>query len=406
MPSCLIQDSIRADGTGNATILDVIYKAPRIGGPREETEASLELEALVEERATLAAKWDRLDSRTRVLTSYSKTLNGESTEPETLEKFLDMLETNEEAIYLGRAALNRQVKVVDKKLKALRDSMTASEAEGSVKRRTRVTVVVIADVDGPGELNLSYGTYPFTSFDLSRVFPTRASRTVISGALWTPFYDLRARLSHTKKEDSTITVHYRASIRQATGEDWKDVALTLSTASPFVGTSLPTLDPVRIVPQSTALGGFSAFGTKSANTNVGTGFGGFGGTAPQQPQPFVQAPMAQQQQQQPRPASLFGTVASPSTAPTVFSFPASAASAPSFGHSAAVANGEGLGNATLSIRGLSTIPSSSWEKSQTHKVTITEVDLVAELEWSVVPKKSRDAFLLVSSPYAILPNGR
>src|SRR5258708_17423102 len=40
-----------------------------------------------------------------------------------------------------------------------------------------------------------------------------------------------------------ITLQYRASISQETGEDWKGIALTLSTASPLVGSEIPKLGP-------------------------------------------------------------------------------------------------------------------------------------------------------------------
>ena len=40
-----------------------------------------------------------------------------------------------------------------------------------------------------------------------------------------------------------ITLQYRASISQMTGEDWKGIALTLNTASPLVGSEIPKLGP-------------------------------------------------------------------------------------------------------------------------------------------------------------------
>ena len=40
-----------------------------------------------------------------------------------------------------------------------------------------------------------------------------------------------------------ITLQYRASISQETGEDWKGIALTLNTASPLVGSEIPKLGP-------------------------------------------------------------------------------------------------------------------------------------------------------------------
>jgi hypothetical protein len=56
-----------------------------------------------------------------------------------------------------------------------------------------------------------------------------AMRSVVRNASWKPLYDLRAIITEKKTE---ITIHYRANITQRTGEDWSDVELTLSTASP------------------------------------------------------------------------------------------------------------------------------------------------------------------------------
>jgi uncharacterized protein (TIGR02231 family) len=66
--------------------------------------------------------------------------------------------------------------------------------------------------------------------------------TVVSGASWTPLYDLRAKISTSPKEPSTVSLHYRASISQSTGEDWSNVSLTLSTASPLLTSTIPALD--------------------------------------------------------------------------------------------------------------------------------------------------------------------
>ena len=62
----------------------------------------------------------------------------------------------------------------------------------------------------------------------------------VPNAAWHAFYD--ARLSLPKAgEDSHLTLVRRADIRQATGEDWNDVQLTLSTARPIGNAAAPDL---------------------------------------------------------------------------------------------------------------------------------------------------------------------
>lgn len=54
---------------------------------------------------------------------------------------------------------------------------------------------------------------------------------VVIGAGWNPTYELQATTdSVTHAVANTVTLHYRASISQDTGENWNDVRLTLSTA--------------------------------------------------------------------------------------------------------------------------------------------------------------------------------
>ena len=60
-------------------------------------------------------------------------------------------------------------------------------------------------------------------------------------------YDIHASLPHAKSEAApSITLIYRASISQHTGESWDDVHLTLSTVSPSSSLSVPQLHPWRI----------------------------------------------------------------------------------------------------------------------------------------------------------------
>lgn len=76
--------------------------------------------------------------------------------------------------------------------------------------------------------------------------PVAAEFTVsyrVSGAQWVPGYE--ARLS-TTTEKPALTLTRRAEIRQRTGEDWNDVALTLSTTRSAGGTGAPELQPMQV----------------------------------------------------------------------------------------------------------------------------------------------------------------
>ncbi len=63
-------------------------------------------------------------------------------------------------------------------------------------------------------------------------------RYTVDGAGWEPVYDGRGLIAEGKAR-----LTYSAMVRQSTGEEWKDVELTLSTAQPALGASVPDPEP-------------------------------------------------------------------------------------------------------------------------------------------------------------------
>ena len=61
---------------------------------------------------------------------------------------------------------------------------------------------------------------------------------VVKNAAWYPTYDIRA-----KNVNSPIAIAYKANVSQQSGEEWKNIKLTLSTGNPTVSGSKPQLDP-------------------------------------------------------------------------------------------------------------------------------------------------------------------
>jgi len=68
---------------------------------------------------------------------------------------------------------------------------------------------------------------------------------LVSGAGWTPIYDLRLL---EKEGNPTLEIAYLANVTQNSGEDWEDISLTLSTANPAQSSTLPELEPWYIHP--------------------------------------------------------------------------------------------------------------------------------------------------------------
>jgi uncharacterized protein (TIGR02231 family) len=109
-----------------------------------------------------------------------------------------------------------------------RHALDAAHAEldrlrGSGRQRREAVIAVEAAVDTEVELQCSY---------------------VVLGAGWSSAYDARlgdARPGATEPAELAMT--WFGMVRQATGEDWPECELTLSTARPAVSATLPELDP-------------------------------------------------------------------------------------------------------------------------------------------------------------------
>ena len=64
---------------------------------------------------------------------------------------------------------------------------------------------------------------------------------LVTGAGWTPLYDLDAR-----DGGKSVTLSTYASVRQSTGEDWRQARLTLTTADPTIHATPPQLIPLDV----------------------------------------------------------------------------------------------------------------------------------------------------------------
>jgi hypothetical protein len=61
---------------------------------------------------------------------------------------------------------------------------------------------------------------------------------VVHNASWFPTYDIRA-----KNVNNPISISYKANVSQQSGEDWKNIKLTLSTGNPTVSGNKPEMSP-------------------------------------------------------------------------------------------------------------------------------------------------------------------
>ena len=231
LPMSLVPDSVRASGRGSARarLLGVDVQVQNF--LETPAERARELEAKIQE--TMDADAD-LAAQAEVLDKAQKAVDGLAAQSEVFARGLalrDRSTADQGAVYdfvIERGLkLQAEILAVGRKRRALAKELDRLQRELAQVRgarpRQRYTASVEVEVLAAGELELelTYGVQP---------------------ASWQPLYDIRLT-------GSEIEVTYLAQVTQSTGEDWKDVAVTLSTARPALALVIPELDPWFIAPR-------------------------------------------------------------------------------------------------------------------------------------------------------------
>jgi uncharacterized protein (TIGR02231 family) len=161
----------------------------------------------------------------------SSDLNAGTLDPDTLERLVIFSFSQREALAARRFELE-QVSL------DIRDAINTTQRELEQIRNqnsqevAREALIFVSKPAGEVRLLLSY---------------------LVSNSTWTPAYNVRADTN-----SNTASIEYNAIIQQLSGEDWQDVSLTLSTASPTLSASRPVLGPFSVdlsqQPQAAALG--------------------------------------------------------------------------------------------------------------------------------------------------------
>ena len=132
-----------------------------------------------------------------------------------------------EHITTQRRALAQQKVDIEKQAADLQQQITFTEHQlaqvrAKADRVSREAVIVLDNqAGGATTVRLSY---------------------LVSAAGWRPHYKLRAG-----RNGSPAILEYLAAIQQQSGEDWTDVELTLSTATPRLNAAPPVLSPLAVV---------------------------------------------------------------------------------------------------------------------------------------------------------------
>ncbi|KAH8984947.1 hypothetical protein EDB92DRAFT_2070710, partial [Lactarius akahatsu] len=223
LPRAIDTDSARVSGLGDAQLFDVVCSIDRGIEEIDPLSTSEVVRKLKVKKDALVQDRDALDDISGTMVDYSRTLVGDKVSPDQAGKFFDTLLTRSQTLRTTRVELEEEILQLTRQI----DVLSSTEETKQGKSDGEVTVVIVTKQATEIELKLTY---------------------LVQNATWSAAYELHATTDAGVPSPS-VSLHYHARITQSTGEDWTDVALTLSTADMDLSTqSIPTLIPTKICP--------------------------------------------------------------------------------------------------------------------------------------------------------------
>jgi uncharacterized protein (TIGR02231 family) len=238
-PPGLDPASLRVEGETSARVVigAIDARAPRPDRPATAPEIEKQIEALRDERAALD---DRIAAQTarkgfaQRFAEQAPVAGGEKGGARPLAEWREAFAAVAEEISAADAAI-RESKLkqrdIDRALARLNAQIQTNPA-----RKMEVRIDLAAEAAAATTLRVSY---------------------TVHGARWVPLYDARLDSGGRDRKPSLELVR-RAEIVQQTGEDWTDVALSVSTVRTLKGGNAPDLRPILVryeQPRPVASGG-------------------------------------------------------------------------------------------------------------------------------------------------------
>jgi uncharacterized protein (TIGR02231 family) len=228
LPLSITPDSLRVSGEGTegALITGVelhrVFDTESLNEERRELEktykASLEKEvAIQDELNELQGQFGLLDATAQnFAVDFPKALAYQKAKVEDHQKFTEYITAKRGEISKVLVAKKRDMDLAKKNSAAIKGKLDLTASKAATERND-VDINVRIAIAGPMKITLTYA---------------------VSGASWEPVYDVRV-MPDTEK----VSMTYYGIVTQESGEDWENVALTLSTAPHTEARELPELSP-------------------------------------------------------------------------------------------------------------------------------------------------------------------
>ncbi len=229
LPEAIIPGSLYAESADGVEIRSVSYRVRPIGEDTREGVRAAEKAVRDAQDALEAAKsredyqkWQRqyLDKLENFVAPTAQAeLKSGVLNAETLAKMTELVTTK-------RKTQTEEWQKLTIELRTLAETVELRQRElasltASTSRTAREAVVFVNATKAGAKVRLSY---------------------LVGGANWMPSYNLRIADARAEK----AMLEYQASVQQMSGEDWSGVSLTLSTATPALVATGPSLQPLTV----------------------------------------------------------------------------------------------------------------------------------------------------------------
>ncbi len=227
LPQKFVETSLLVEGSGSAKAriigIDLIRREKPMVKPERYEELKAQLKGVNRKYHKLDIELEALTIRKELLDTMKKFSLGKAQDELARETFsiedwkslLDFYEKEYADTEEKARMVSWKIAEIREKIEWTKREIRSMEFDDTPNR----AVVIDCEVESAGAMTI----------DISYIVPD---------AWWKPAYTIRYL-----EPAGEIELTYNAKIAQATGEDWKDVSVLLSTAKPHIGAAPPKLPP-------------------------------------------------------------------------------------------------------------------------------------------------------------------
>jgi len=213
------KESIRVDGDGNYTILNVQLQNDYLNKLEKSKEVN-DLRSGIEQFSNKIEDeetWIKILNEKLEFLKSNKSISGkdQSVNPEVFKSLYQIYGDNYEKYSLEILKRKRLISVYTKEAEKLENQLNTLTSQNELPSGI-ITVLVDSKKIQSSTIQLSY---------------------LVDNARWYPSYDIRFT-----SINKPLTILFKANISQNTGVDWKNISLKLSTAKTNVSAQIPTLN--------------------------------------------------------------------------------------------------------------------------------------------------------------------